>query len=193
MPKATCSIEGCERPAHCRGWCKNHYERWRLRGDPEWTRPSAFPENLLSRMEPQPNGCIWFTGAQDTDGYGVITIGRKLHKAHRTAYEHFVGPIPEGMTIDHECHNADETCPGGVTCQHRRCVNVEHLAIKTRGENLVASPNTWGGRNARKTHCPQGHPYDEANTIINARGARECRICKRDAWRRQNEKRRVKK
>lgn len=28
-----------------------------------------------------------------------------------------------------------------------------------------------------RTHCPQGHPYDEANTIINADGKRRCRTC----------------
>lgn len=188
MASPECSITGCSRSAHCRGWCKAHYEKWRLRGDPEWVRPPAFPENLLQRMEPQPNGCIYFTGALDKDGYGQITRQGKSTKAHRAAYEHFVGPIPEGHQIDHECHNRDETCAGGPTCEHRRCVNFEHLRTATAKENLLASSATWGGRNARKTHCPQGHPYDDENTRINSQGSRVCLTCLRVSQRRQNQR-----
>ena len=30
----TCKVNGCERPAHSRGWCPTHYQRWRKYGDP---------------------------------------------------------------------------------------------------------------------------------------------------------------
>jgi len=29
----------------------------------------------------------------------------------------------------------------------------------------------------KRTHCPQGHPYDEANTIFHRDGSRRCRAC----------------
>ncbi len=194
MSDSTCSIEPCGKPAASRGLCNNHYRRLLRYGDPLGGKPTplAFPENLLARMEPQPNGCIHYTGALDKDGYGQLKIRGKQVKAHRAAYEHFVGPIPGGLTVDHECHNSDETCIGGPSCLHRRCVNPEHLAPASRAENLVASPNTWGGRNARKTHCPKGHEYTPENTYVNSRGARVCRICQKAAWRAQNEKRRKK-
>lgn len=194
MQDGTCSVEGCDRPAVTRGFCNNHYRRFRKYGDPLAGKPTplAFPENLLARMEPQPNGCIHYTGALDKDGYGQLKIRGKQVKAHRAAYEHFVGPIPDGLTLDHECHNRDEACAGGPTCLHRRCVNWEHLRPATRGENVTASPNTWQGINARKTHCPSGHPYDEANTKINAQGSRVCRTCQRESWAKDNEKRRKK-
>jgi hypothetical protein len=34
MTDATCSVDGCERPARARGWCARHYQRWKLKGDP---------------------------------------------------------------------------------------------------------------------------------------------------------------
>lgn len=127
-------------------------------------------------MEPQPNGCVYFTGAINGTGYGRFRFPNGT-LAHRAAYEHFVGPIPEGMTIDHECHNRDETCAGGNGCLHRRCVNPEHLAVKSRGDNVLASPNTFQGKNSRKTHCPRGHPYNEENTKVTVDGFRRCRAC----------------
>ena len=136
-----------------------------------------WPENLLTRMEPQPNGCIYFTGSLNESGYGQVWIkvagSNLLRKAHRAAYELLVGPIPDGLVLDHECHNRDASCLGGSTCPHRRCVNPEHLAPKSKGENTRASLR-WSGN---KTHCHRGHPYTAENTIVESTG-RRCRICR---------------
>jgi hypothetical protein len=51
-------------------------------------------------------------------------------------YLEHVGPIPEGMDIDHRCHNADPACSRGPTCVHRLCVNPDHLEPTTRSLNL---------------------------------------------------------
>ncbi len=140
----------------------------------------SWPENLLQRMEPQPNGCIWFTGQVGSHGYGVVWRPPLKRRAHRSAYELFIGPIPDGFTVDHECHNRDETCPGGPSCLHRRCVNPEHLAVKSNGANSHASPNTLQSLNAAKTHCIHGHEFTEENTYLR-RGKRGCRRCRSDA------------
>lgn len=133
-------------------------------------------------MEPQPNGCIHYTGQVNRHGYGRVTKGGTTAQAHRAAFEYFVGPIPEGMTVGHKCHDADETCAGGPTCLHRRCVNWEHLALETIRDNVLASSNTPAFINAAKTRCPQGHPYDEANTYVNpTTSKRTCRKCQSDA------------
>ena len=180
MAQGTCSIEGCEgtanEPGSARGWCRSHYKRWMKYGDPLSGGPRhlRFPENLLQRMEPQSNGCIYYTGALYPDGYGALSVRGKSMRAHRAAYEHFVGPIPEGLDLDHRCHNEDEECRGGVTCPHRRCVNWEHLAPATRRENLLASALTGPGANARKTHCVNGHEFTEER---DERGKRRCRQC----------------
>lgn len=178
-----CSIEGCAEPVKGRGWCSLHYERWRRNGDPEALRQWPHPENLLQRMEPQPNGCIYFTGHLNPDGYGMVWNGDREVPAHRAAYEHFVGPIPDGMTIDHECHNDSGCAITDASCPHRRCVNVEHLAVKPQRENSLASPNAIAHRRAAATHCKHGHEYDEKNTGRDPDGYRRCRACGRERQR----------
>jgi hypothetical protein len=117
-------------------------------------------------------GCI-------QQGYGRVrgSLGGRVEQAHRVAYELEVGPIPDGLDLDHTCHN-DTECPGGFSCLHRRCVNPAHLEPVTRVENVYRSHVSPGGVNARKTHCIHGHPFDEANTIERPRGHRGCRTCK---------------
>lgn len=189
--EGSCSVDGCDDPAKSRGWCNRHYHRWAKHGDPMGggkvrRRRLPWPESLLQRMEPQPNGCIYFTGYLDDHGYGVVATDDGQRKAHRAAFEHFVGPIPEGMTLDHECHNGSGCIGGDTDCLHRRCVNVEHLKPKPTGENQAASHNS----NAAKTHCPQGHAYDEKNTYLWG-GGRRCRLCAAAAQARRRAKRRA--
>lgn len=122
----------------------------------------------------------WKNGL-NSDGYGTINIAGRTRPATRVVYETLVGPIPPGMQLDHRCHSDDLTCPGG-RCPHRSCVNPLHL------EPVAARVNTLRGRgptsaNARKTHCPQGHPYTEENTRL-VQGKRNCRECQRAADRR---------
>ena len=120
-------------------------------------------ERVLARVN-RSDACWSWTGHHNADGYTVVGIAGKLLKAHRVIYELLVGPIPDGMTIDHLCRN-------------RGCVNPAHLEPVTRRENIVRG-DTLPGRNLRKTHCPQGHPYDEENTEW-YRGYRYCRACRK--------------
>lgn len=34
----TCKVEGCTSEVHAVGWCSKHYQRWRIHGDPEFTK-----------------------------------------------------------------------------------------------------------------------------------------------------------
>lgn len=108
--------------------------------------------------------CWEWLGAIDTTGYGRIGVGRRVLGVHRIAYEIQVGPIPEGLTIDH-------------LCLRRSCVNGRHLEAVTHEENSRRSKR-------RLTHCVNGHEFTEENTYWRKEGRRQCRTC-------HNERRRV--
>lgn len=122
--------------------------------------------------------CWLWTGYVSVFGYGLIQHGYPLPRrfmAHRLAYELTTGPIPQGLDIDHLCHNADKSCAGGRTCMHRRCVNPAHLEPATRKQNLNRG---WNARK-RQTSCQRGHQFDKENTYYLPDGRRCCRKCRR--------------
>jgi hypothetical protein len=182
-----CSVVGCERPYRARGFCLLHYRRWQAHGDPLailTDRGKPLIERFNRRYTVAPNGCwLWTGGLSAESGYSRFGLTHtSTVSGHRWSYEHHVGPIPEGWTVDHRCHNADPTCKGGPTCLHRRCVNPAHLEARTLRDNLL-SGNTLPAANAKKTHCPANHPYDETNTYV-YRGMRFCRLCNIEKQRR---------
>lgn len=127
------------------------------------------------------NGCIEWTGSTMWKGYGRFWYRGRFVRAHRFSYELSSDAVP---LLDHLCHNADESCTGGVTCRHRRCVNPFHLGPATSRENVLNSANTPACINSQKTACPSGHPYDATNTLVRKNGQRECRACSREEARR---------
>lgn len=108
-------------------------------------------------------------------------------KAHRAAYEVWVGPIPAGLEIDHTCHNVDPYCRGGTGCVHRRCVNPDHLeAVSHRVNGLRGK--SFAAENARLAQCKHGHIFTEANTYRRPDGTRDCRACVRERVRRYKQR-----
>lgn len=120
------------------------------------------------------DACWEWTGGINGNGYGQINVAGRVIGAHRIAYELLVGPIPEGLELDHLCRN-------------RTCVNPAHLEPVTRRENQLRGQSV-SGRNARKTHCPSGHPYSGSNLVVK-QGQRRCRACIRRDQRKQYLKR----
>lgn len=137
---------------------------------------AATQTRFWSRVD-QSGPCHLMTEGIRPDGYANFTIRKRRHMAHRLAYEWTKGAVPDGLDLDHLCHNADPLCLGGATCQHRRCVNADHLEPTTRPVNVLRGKG-HGARNARKTHCPYGHPYAGDNLyIVPSTGHRACRMC----------------
>lgn len=120
-----CSVEGCDELSRRRGWCHTHYMRWREHGHVEETRRAPVvgesPEALFESLVERTDSCWNWTGAL-AKGYGRINHAGSTYAAHRWSYEHHVGPIPEGLDIDHLCENT-------------RCVNPDHLEPVTGPEN----------------------------------------------------------
>lgn len=171
MAKATCSVDACDRDSRTRGWCKLHYGRWLRTGSVGDARARVGGGPAAARFWDKvdrrgPDDCWRWLAYVGPDGYGKFSRGRAIEGgvvAHRWAYEHVVGPIPDGLEIDHLCRN-------------RACVNPAHLEAVTRRTNQLRGLSI-SGRNARKTHCVNGHPLYGDNAYY-YRGARHCRACR---------------
>lgn len=122
----------------------------------------------IPNHRPELGPCWLWTGNKTRQSYGRFHVSRgKQQVAHRWCYEQTLGAVPDGLQLDHLCR---------VTS----CVRPSHLEPVTCRENLLRG-NTFQARNARKTHCPNGHPYDLLNTRWRPDGkGRECRQCGKD-------------
>ncbi len=139
--------------------------------------PNRVAMRVFERVEMgEPDECWPWSGPTNRGGYGVLSwwdkdhgVNSRGHKgsarnttAHRVAWTSVNGPIPDDLTVDHICRNI-------------LCCNPAHLRLLTNEANGADNGN------ARKTHCPQGHPYDEANTYFDPDGrGRRCRTCARE-------------
>ena len=119
---------------------------------------AVLPRRFLAKCRITPSGCWSWTGAVAGGGYAYFYLDGRMRRAHRVAWEAAVGPIPEGMDLDH-------------LCRVRRCVNPLHLEPVTRSEN-----NRRGLSTRCTDTCRSGHPAD---WYVDPRGRRECRVCKR--------------
>lgn len=123
-----------------------------------------------------PGGCWLWTGSKTPSGYGLARAesgSSRRTGAHRMAYELLVGPIPEGLQLDHLCCNPS-------------CVNPDHLEPVTARVNSLRSTSPPAA-NEVKTHCVNGHEFTPENTGRRANGNRRCRACGRD-WYHRNKR-----
>ena len=128
-------------------------------GDPR------LPPRFWAKVYVLDNGCWEWTAGRNWVGYAKFDANGRTEAAHRWAYRQLIGPIPEGLTLDHLCKN-------------RACVFPDHMEPVTMRENVLRG-NGLSAIAARQTHCTHGHPFDEANTRREPDGHRSCRACGR--------------
>lgn len=121
---------------------------------------------MATELTLTPEGCWLWNGTLNSSGYGCIGSGKRS----RTALVHHVAvlasgrEIPDGMTVDHQCHDS-YTCPGDP-CLHKRCVNPAHLVVMSLADN---NRRKW-----ERGLCRKGHPL----TPRRDGRSRECVTCK---------------
>ncbi len=131
----------------------------------------------IPERRPDLGPCWLWLRTKHPKGYGHFRYKGHVRRAHNVAWELLRGPINDGLTYDH-------------LCEVTSCVNPWH------GERVTGPTNTLRGngptaRNARKTHCVNGHPFSPENTyILPSNGMRFCRACGRRRNREYKERRR---
>lgn len=143
-------------------------------GRPAINLDLTYESYIAARVEKIPeSGCWIWSRRIDVSGYGEILLKNKYWKAHRVSYHYYVGPIPEGMEIDHLCR---------VRC----CVNPYHLEAVTGKENRRRGRGNGGILSTPVTHCRYGHALTPDNIYYHKRARsiggnpwRQCRVCKR--------------
>lgn len=121
-------------------------------------------ETVLQRIiVNQTTGCHMWIGPKNWNGYGQVRFNNRWSMVHRVIWEHYRGPIPEDLQIDH-------------MCAVRGCCNVDHLRAVSARENCLANTcNSIGAQNSRKTECPTcGGPFS-----FWPNGHRYCKPCLR--------------
>lgn len=81
-------------------------------------------DRFMAKVQKRPSGCWEWQAGRSRDGHGNFSVGGRAIRAHRWSYEYFVGPIPDGLVIDHLCVNPP-------------CVNPDHLEPVTHRENTL--------------------------------------------------------
>lgn len=114
-------------------WTRNDTHQGRVKGQHARFRSGhnantftgvTLEERMTARIDRQGDDECWpWLGSKTAKGYGHLVVNRKSVYGHRWSYENHVGPIPEGMEIDHLCRN-------------QSCVNPAHLEPVTTAENL---------------------------------------------------------
>lgn len=128
MSKPTCSVEDCAKDSRARGLCWNHYQKERRAAlNPQPRDPMVKLEARFWSKVDMTEGCWNWLGSHGLHGHGTFTVTidgvTRTPGAHRVAYELVKGPIPDGLVIDHICHNPP-------------CVNPEHLRAVTHKQNM---------------------------------------------------------
>lgn len=181
MPKSTCLLCGASPCKRTRGLCPPCYYRVKTRGelDKYPRKKLPFAEHLeTAKSNETAEGCWPWPGGLSEGGYSSTSVGSHCSSAHIVAWTQANGPVPTGMELDHVCHTRSESCLGGGTCLHRRCVRPDHLEPVTRLEQQrrrkdFQSPTCKNGHDRAEHSVQQQHSGD-------GKWYRHCVLCRKN-------------
>lgn len=168
MPEATCPE--CQRhvKVFAQEHCQRCYNRLLGNGTLKPVRPHPRRDRLtrwLAEVEGQ-DGCWLWPWSVYGSGYGRFRAAGATGPVHRLVYERLVGPVPDGLELDH-------------LCRVRLCANPTHLEAVTRQENIIRAVPYWPKHHNMplRTHCKSGaHELTDENVTVR-NGQRYCRPC----------------
>lgn len=178
-----------------------HYKRWRVYGTPtpapsyegaaEWRAVIGLgglyevsSEGQVRRVAPgsatRPGRVL--KERVEKNGYSSVIVALNTRpsksqrkRIHRLVAEVFLPNPEEKPEVNHLDLNKQNNVISNLEWV-TRTENAHHAALNGLYEGRLAAGITK--INKVKTHCPQGHAYDEANTKI-FQGRRYCRACHR--------------
>lgn len=184
-PGASC--KHCRRPATRKGLCGAHYKKLRKYGDPlagtTNMRGRTRLEQYLAKVDQRGPGECWpWKAGRSEKNYGQFADGNGgSMPAHRFGFSVFFRPPEPDEVVDHICHNTDQSCPGGNTCEHRACQNPAHWEAVADETNQERG-KSFSAVNGRKAKCRWGHELTPDNSY-GYKGRRQCKTCARLAAR----------
>lgn len=171
-----CSFPDCGKPHESFGLCQGHRTQQKKGKSLTPLFSSRKPNNAPPRIEYREVACpvagldgpchqwLRYTSKK---GYGQVRAYGKTVPVHCYIWSQANGPIPAGMVLDHRCKN-------------RACCNVSHLRLVTPRVNALENSDGIAAKFAARTHCKNGHPFDEASVKSWSDGTRRvCSLCKR--------------
>lgn len=125
---------------------------------------------FAEKVSATPDGCWVWTASIGTHGYGNFNITE--HGEKKSIEAHIYATR---LCLPYDQASLDRY----HLCENKRCVNPSHLTLVTKSQHMRLTPRLVPGAYSKaKTHCLQGHEFNKANTYIDRRGSRHCRMCK---------------